>query len=146
MTNWPAPSYSTDTRLFHVATDQTYSIHYPTDSTDRPQGYGATERRLMTAGNHLRALDYKTGEVKWKVPTTSGTQGLLSTAGGLLFGTDGTGNFIAFDAENGKPLWHAGIGTTSNAPSTYMLDGKNTSLSAPAIHSTRSIFSSERAP
>ncbi len=124
ITNWPAPSYSPDTGLFYVGTEQTYSIYYLTDSTLRPQGYGATERRLMTAGNHLRALDYKTGEVKWKVPTTSGTQGLLSTAGGLLFGTDGTGNFIAFDAENGKPLWHAGIGTTSNAPSTYMLDGK----------------------
>jgi len=124
ITNWPAPSFSPDTGLFYVGTEQTYSIYYLTDTSARPQGYGATERRLMTAGNHLRALDYKTGEVKWKVPTTSGTQGLLSTAGGLLFGTDGSGNFIAFDAENGKPLWHAGIGTTSNAPSTYMLDGK----------------------
>jgi alcohol dehydrogenase (cytochrome c) len=124
ITNWPAPSYSPDTGLFYVGTEQTYSIYYLTDTTARPQGYGATERRLMSAGNHLRALDYKTGEVKWKVPTTSGTQGLLSTAGGLLFGTDGSSNFIAFDADNGKPLWHAGIGTTSNAPSTYMLDGK----------------------
>ena len=34
--------------------------------------------------------------------------GLLSTAGGLLFGNDGGGNFVAYDAATGKPLWHAG--------------------------------------
>ncbi len=124
ITNWPAPSFSPDTGLLYVGTEQTYSIYYLTDTTNRPQGYGATERRLATAGNYLRALDYKTGELKWKVPTTGGPQGLLSTAGGLLFGTDGAGNFIAFDAENGTPLWHAGIGNTSNAPESYMLDGK----------------------
>jgi alcohol dehydrogenase (cytochrome c) len=62
--------------------------------------------------------------VKWKVPTTGGPQGLLSTAGGLVFGTDGAGTFIAFDAADGKPLWHAGTGTTTNAPVSYMLDGK----------------------
>ena len=48
----------------------------------------------------------------------------LATAGGLLFGGDGSGNFVAFDAKVGKPLWHTGIGTISNAPQTYMLDGQ----------------------
>ncbi len=124
ITNWPAPSFSPDTNLFYVGTQQTFSIYYLTDTTARPQGYGATERRLMTVGNYLRALDYKTGELRWKVPTSIGPQGLLTTAGGLLFGTDGVGNFIAFDAESGKPLWHAGVGTATNAPVSYMLDGK----------------------
>ena len=51
--------------------------------------------------------------------------GLLSTAGGLLFGNDGGGNFVAYDAATGKPLWHAGLGTnTSNGPQTYLLDGR----------------------
>ena len=39
--------------------------------------------------------------------------GLLSTAGGLLFGNDGGGNFVAYDAATGKPLWHAGLGTNT---------------------------------
>jgi alcohol dehydrogenase (cytochrome c) len=69
-------------------------------------------------------LDYKTGELKWKVPTNGGPQGLLSTAGGQLFGTDGAGNSIAFDAQDGKTPWDAGIGTPGNAPETYMLDGR----------------------
>ena len=28
------------------------------------------------------------------------------------------------DAENGTPLWHSRIGNVSNAPTTYMLDGR----------------------
>jgi alcohol dehydrogenase (cytochrome c) len=51
--------------------------------------------------------------------------GLLSTAGGLLFGNDGGGNFVAYDAATGKPLWHAGLGAnTTNGPQTYLLDGR----------------------
>ena len=35
------------------------------------------------------------------------------------------GNFVARDPGSGKPLWRARlIGNVSNAPETYMLDGK----------------------
>jgi alcohol dehydrogenase (cytochrome c) len=51
--------------------------------------------------------------------------GLLSTAGGLLFGNDGGNNFVAYDPSTGKALWHAGLGaTTSNGPQTFMVDGR----------------------
>ena len=51
--------------------------------------------------------------------------GLLSTSGGLLFGNDGANNFVAYDASNGKPLWHASLGaTTSNGPQTFEVDGR----------------------
>jgi alcohol dehydrogenase (cytochrome c) len=42
----------------------------------------------------------------------------------LLFCGDPSGNFIALDPGSGKPLWHAGLHTTtSNGPITYELDG-----------------------
>jgi alcohol dehydrogenase (cytochrome c) len=50
--------------------------------------------------------------------------GLLSTAGRLLFAADAGGNFVARDPANGKALWHSRIGNISNAPETYMVDGK----------------------
>ena len=54
-----------------------------------------------------------------------GAQGLLSTAGGLLFGGDGAQHFIAFDAATGKPLWHTALlANHTNGPQTYLLDGK----------------------
>ena len=49
---------------------------------------------------------------------------MLTTAGRLLFAGDGSGNLVGFDAATGKPLWHSRIGMVSNAPQTYLLDGK----------------------
>ena len=49
---------------------------------------------------------------------------MLTTAGGLLFAGDGSGNLVAHDAATGKPLWNARIGNVSNAPQTFQLDGK----------------------
>ena len=69
-------------------------------------------------GGVLRAIDYKTGKTVWQRKTGNGAQGLLSTAGNLLFGSDGYDNFIAFDAKTGEPLWHAGLlSNPSNAGS-----------------------------
>ena len=43
----------------------------------------------------------------------------------LLFTGDPSGNVIAFDPENGKPLWHASLSSTvTNGPMTYELDGR----------------------
>ena len=73
------------------------------------------------------AIDYKTGKKVWRhawPPGGGGGAGMLTSAGKVLFTGDGSGNFVAFDAANGKPLWHSRIGNISNAPQTYMLDGK----------------------
>ena len=53
-----------------------------------------------------------------------GAQGLLTTAGKLLFGGDLGGNIVAYNPANGTPLWHSHIGQVTNAPETYMLDGR----------------------
>jgi alcohol dehydrogenase (cytochrome c) len=50
--------------------------------------------------------------------------GMLTTAGGLLFAGDVAGNIVGYDAANGKPLWHSYLGSNiSNAPETYRVDG-----------------------
>ncbi|HUC75132.1 MAG TPA: acido-empty-quinoprotein group A [Vicinamibacterales bacterium] len=131
-TNWPPPSFSPDTGLFYFGARQTFSVMYLTDTDGRPQGWAAAEHGLASVGNALDAIDYQTGKIKWSRPLAMGpggslgnAMGLLSTAGGLLFGNDGGGNFVAYDASTGKPLWHAGLGTnTSNGPQTYLLDGR----------------------
>jgi alcohol dehydrogenase (cytochrome c) len=48
----------------------------------------------------------------------------LTTAGKLVFAGDLSGNLIAYDAATGKILWHSRVGQVSNAPQTYMVDGK----------------------
>jgi acido-empty-quinoprotein group A len=131
-TNWPPPSFSPDTGLFYVGTVEGFSVFYLTDTDKRPQGWGAAERHIGNLGSTLRAIDYKTGKVRWAralalgpAGSHGGPMGLLSTAGGLLFGNDGAANFVAWDATSGKPLWHAGLGAnTSNGPETVLLDGR----------------------
>ncbi len=81
---------------------------------------GKTVYGLGSLGDFLTAIDYRTGKVAWRHQFPGGGGGgLLATAGGLVFSGDGSGNFAAFDAANGKPLWHSRINNISNAPQTY---------------------------
>jgi alcohol dehydrogenase (cytochrome c) len=75
----------------------------------------------------LVAIDYQTGKVKWKRDggTGTGSPGILTTAGHLLFTGDVSGNLLALDAESGAVLWHTyGGGNLSNSPMTYQLNGR----------------------
>lgn len=130
VTNWPPAAYSPDTGLFYVPQNDSYAMYYLTETDPRgAMGLGGKEERgLGSMGGYITAIDYKSGKVAWRhrFPGTGGgsANGLLVTAGGLLFGGDLGGNIVAYDARNGTPLWHSRIGQVSNAPETYMLDDR----------------------
>ena len=127
VTNWPPPAYSPDTGYFYINEHNSWNILYLTDADPRG-GMGLSGKQPSAVGNSqnfLTAIDPKTGKAVWRHEYSgSGGAGLLTTAGGLIFTGDGSGNFVAFDAKLGKPVWHARIGNISNSPQTYMLDGK----------------------
>jgi alcohol dehydrogenase (cytochrome c) len=130
ITNWPPPAYSPDTGLFYVPQQDSYAMYYLTETDPRgAMGLGGKEElALGSDGTYLTAIDYKTAKVVWrhKYPSVGGgfgLNGVLTTAGKLLFQGDLGGNLVALDPANGKPLWHSHIGNVSNAPETYMLDG-----------------------
>ena len=129
-TNWPPPAYSPDTGLFYLPASDTYSMYYLTELDPRgAMGLGGKdERNVGTVGSYLMAIEPKTGKIAWKhkyrTVADGRGQGLLTTAGKLLFGGDPDGNFVAYDPANGTPLWHASTGQVSNAPETYMVDGR----------------------
>jgi acido-empty-quinoprotein group A len=125
-TNWQSPSFDPDTGLLYVGTARPYSMYYLTDTDERPEGWAGLDSVAGTQGNALLALDYKTGKTVWKHewPSGNGVTHMLTTAGKLLFTSNGQ-NLIAFDPANGKILWHAGLMAAPSAgPITYMLDGK----------------------
>jgi alcohol dehydrogenase (cytochrome c) len=130
VTNWPPAAFSPDTGLFYVHERNGFNLLYLTDPDPRgSMGLGGKAvGGVGSAPSYLTAIDYKTGKVIWRhqfpgVTGGSGSGGVLATAGGVLFTGDAGGNFVAFDASTGKPLWHSRIGSISNAPETYMLDG-----------------------
>ena len=75
---------------------------------------------------NVTAVDYNTGNVRWKVKTPQPMiGGIMATAGGLVFTGEGNGQFKAYDAETGAILWNFQAGAGVNAPpSSYTVDGK----------------------
>jgi acido-empty-quinoprotein group A len=125
-TNWQSPSFSPETGLFYVGTSRSYSMYYLTDTDDHPEGWGGLDSAAGSDGNALLAIDYRTGKTVWRHdwPSGGGVVNNLSTAGKLLFTSNGQ-NLIAFQAASGKILWHSGLMAAPSAgPITYMLDGK----------------------
>lgn len=135
-TNWPPVSVSPETGLFYVQLSETYAMYYTTETDPRgAMGLGGKEEVAAGAkGSYMAAIDWQTGKPRWKhryPGLGAGTaNGLLSTAGGLLFGGDISGNLVAYNAADGKILWHSKLGGVSNAPQTYMLDGRQQILVA----------------
>jgi alcohol dehydrogenase (cytochrome c) len=131
VTNWPPPAYSPETGLFYIHERNGFNLLYLTE-TDPRGSMGLAGKAVGQVGawpSALRAIDYKTGKAVWRhefpgVTGAGGSGGLLATAGKLVFTGDGGGNFVAFDATNGKPLWHSRIGSPSNAPQTFQVGGK----------------------
>jgi alcohol dehydrogenase (cytochrome c) len=131
--NWEPPAYSPDTGLFYVSEKNGFSIFYLIDPDPRgSMGLGGNQSvNAGSQGNFLTAIDPKTGKVAWRRPYPSvtvgsggGGGGILATAGGLVFTGDAGGNLVAYNASTGVPIWHSRIGTISNAPITYLLDGR----------------------
>ncbi len=126
--NWPPPSFDPQTGLFYVGLHQGYAMYYLTQ-TDPKQimGLGGKEEDSVGAyPSSIVGIDYHTGKTVYNYvfPGDGAPTGLLTTAGHLLFSGDGSGSLVAYDASAPKPLWHARIGNVSNAPETYLLDGR----------------------
>ena len=135
ISNWPPPTYSPQTGLFYVNVSQSYAVYYRTELNPKAQAYGGvSEHYVGGPGDSLRAIDPKTGNIKWvhNYAGTVGTAlrpeflaGLMSTAGGLLFGGGTSSHLVAYEPAAGNVLWHSALHTPmTNGPISYMLDGR----------------------
>jgi PQQ-dependent dehydrogenase (methanol/ethanol family) len=86
----------------------------------------AAGKSMAAPVGFIKAWDPVAQKEKWQVSMGgSWNSGLLSTAGGLVFGGDAYGQFTAYDAQSGKQLWAIDLKTGILAPAmTYMLDGQ----------------------
>jgi len=120
-TNWWPSAYSPITHLYYVNVEETGALFFAKQD-------GAKPGRLFIGGaatfndpavDSVRAVDPVTATVRWErknITVTSAPRGgLLATAGGLLFGSDGT-RLYALDAGNGKELWSFNTGAHISAP------------------------------
>ena len=128
--NWFSPSYSPLTGFFYVAVREMGAYYFKGQAEYEPgtRFTGGGEQALSgdRAYGAVRALNVATGEMKWEFRLLSPPwAGMLSTAGGVVFGGTNEGNFFALDAGTGEPLWdfQTGGGVRSN-PMSFSIDGK----------------------
>jgi alcohol dehydrogenase (cytochrome c) len=126
--NYPSQSFSPQTGLHYTNIVNGYSMFY-----------WSGESFLGTFRNSLRAADPATGKTVWQhdylepYGIHARYPSVLTTAGGLLFTGDISGNFVAFDAKTGRILWHDELPDSSvtGVPVSFSIDGKQYVL-APA--------------
>jgi alcohol dehydrogenase (cytochrome c) len=131
-TNWWPAAYSPLTALYYVLTLERGGMYFSSTSPSAP-----SKGKLFVGGSGayvegdprhttIRSIDPQTATVRWEhVNRTYNDQprgGLLSTAGGLVFGSD-TSTFVALDAGSGAELWSFDTGgQICAAPISYRAD------------------------
>jgi alcohol dehydrogenase (cytochrome c) len=118
--NYPSQSFSPQT-----------SWHYTNVVNNYSPFYWSGETFLGTFKNSLRATDPATGDVVWQheylEPNGINARyaSVMTTAGGVLFTGDISGNFVAFDVRTGKILWHDELPEASltGVPVSYTIAG-----------------------
>jgi alcohol dehydrogenase (cytochrome c) len=77
-----------------------------TDKRDPARVYGLSMPYEMRAEHaehrHVHAISVETGRTIWKHEQRAGMLSLVATGGGLVFGGDAAGTFMAFDEKTGK--------------------------------------------
>lgn len=122
-------AYSPQTKLFYVPANE-----WGMDIWNEPISYkkggaylgaGFTIKPLFDDYiGALRAVDPKTGKIKWEVKNNAPLWGgAMATAGGLVFYGTPEGYLKALDAQTGKELWKFQTGSGVVAPPITWQDG-----------------------
>lgn len=123
-TNYRSPGFDPATGLLIVSAADAYGVYFH-KKEHGDYGWAGADYTVHSRGE-LRALEYQTGEIRWRHDLNGGggSAGVLTTATGLTFTGDSANNALALRSSDGATLWHAGIGRVGNAPITYELDGR----------------------
>lgn len=133
-TNWWSPAYSPLTGLAYVPTIDRGSIYFRSSDDEYRVGSkypgGDTQmvpnEKLVVA---VKAIELTTGQIRWQHAHPARfrhgeTGGLLSTAGGVVFGGD-LESLFALNAHTGEELWRLRLGgQIVSAPVTYTAGGR----------------------
>lgn len=129
-TNWFSPSYDPGRGLFFVAVREMGAYYFKTD-VDYEAGQpflGGGEQALSgdQANGYIKGIQALSGEISWEFELhTPPWSGVMSTAGGLVFGGTNEGSVFALDSRTGDLNWEFQTGGAIRTnPVSFLLDGK----------------------
>ncbi|HVW28457.1 MAG TPA: PQQ-dependent dehydrogenase, methanol/ethanol family [Polyangiaceae bacterium] len=139
--NWQPMSFSPETGLVYIPAIDTgfayvdspnftpaalgYNIGVDPAAASMPQDPVVKAQVMSSIKGYLKAWDPVAKKEAWHVEHEGiWNSGVLSTAGGLVFQGDAAGNFVAYGARDGKPLWSFSTQTgVIAAPMSYSVGG-----------------------
>jgi PQQ-dependent dehydrogenase (methanol/ethanol family) len=140
--NWQPMAFNPDTGLVYIPViDGNFIYAQPRQLAYHPGAWNASDFAQLgqlvldgikkgqvppPAKGFIRAWDPVAQKMVWQVEMGGGwNSGLLTTAGGLVFGGGSDGVFAAYDARTGNKLWSIDLKTGMSAPAvTYTVDGE----------------------
>ncbi len=133
-TSWWPSTYDPQTQLYYVLALERGGLFFKTEEQPDPvpgkifAGSNGQYVAGVPGYTAVRAIDPRTAKVVWEHRNAGYNDlprgGLLSTAGGLIFGSD-TSRLIAMDAKTGAVLWSFDAGgQISAAPISYRVDDR----------------------
>jgi alcohol dehydrogenase (cytochrome c) len=123
-TNYRSPGFDPENGRLLVNAQDGYGIYF-----FKPEhgdyGWAGADYNL-SGKSYIRAIDFRTGEIAWSHPigNGAGAAGVLTTASGLAFTGDNSGNLLVLDTATGETLWHRPNTRVGNGPITYEMDGR----------------------
>ena len=130
-TNWYAPSYNPDTKLFYFLALEHCDLYFKkAEKFQEGQAYYSTGVKHSPGDDRKRILlayNLESDKPAWRYPQVGnghGFAGTMTTKGGLVFFGDDAQSFEAVDARTGAPLWHFNTGQNLHAsPMSYAVNG-----------------------
>jgi alcohol dehydrogenase (cytochrome c) len=136
--NWYSSSFSPRTQLYYVNAKEEGAIYHKGEAEYKEgspfNGGGQRDYKGEEPYGAVRALETATGKLRWEYRLHRPSHaGLMSTAGGLVFGSNGS-SFFALDDSTGGLLWRfeSGGGIDAN-PVSFLADGQQY-VAIPAGH------------
>jgi alcohol dehydrogenase (cytochrome c) len=136
-TNWWPPSYDASRQLVFVPCSEAAGVYFQSEQFKYKRGepfYGSAASNYdqnLPATAYVKAVDARSGDVRWQAVLASSSEnfvwtvgGVLSTKGGVVF-AGYRDLFHAFDADTGKELWKVNLGArVRGSPVSFLLDGR----------------------
>lgn len=136
-TNWWPPSYDRSRQLVFVPSSDAAGMYFRSEEVRFERGERFEGSVASTySPNHpttayVKAIDARTGEIRWEHVLETSPENFVWTVGGVLSTRTGVvfagyrNVFRAFDADNGRELWRINLGArVRGSPVAYAIDGR----------------------
>jgi alcohol dehydrogenase (cytochrome c) len=136
-TNWWPPSYDESRQLVFIPCSDAGGVYFQSDKVEYSRGEhfegsaASFYAQNQPATAYVKAVDARTGEVRWQTVLARGSDNFIWAVGGVLSTRTGVvfagykDYFHAFDADTGKELWKVNLGArVRGSPISFMAEGK----------------------